>query len=110
VILGREALMGLGYRKYQAHRTATAFYHYDSQHLEELAELWGDKQYVIKAAERAEMLEAVLKADQRDSKVMRRAWNTPVSLEEEESDDSENEGENSDSSSKESSEKKKSRP
>lgn len=87
VILGREALMGLGYRKYQAHRTATAFYHYDSQHLEELAELWGDKQYVIKAAERAEMLEAVLKADQRDSSAMRRAWNTPVSLEEEETDD-----------------------
>ena len=94
VVLGREALMGLGYRKYQAHRTATAFYHYDSQHLEELAELWGDKQYVIKAAERAEMLEAVLKADQRDSKAMRRAWNTPVSHEEE-GDDSEDEGNDS---------------
>ncbi|MBV36958.1 MAG: potassium transporter [Rickettsiales bacterium] len=84
VILGREALMGLGYRKYQAHRTATAFYHYDSQHLEDLAEVWGDKQYVLKAAERAEMLEEVLKADQRGSKVMRQAWNTPVSYEEEE--------------------------
>lgn len=84
VILGREALMGLGYRKYQAHRTATAFYHYDSQHLEDLAEVWGDKQYVLKAAERAEMLEEVLKADQRGSKVMRQAWNSPVFYEPEE--------------------------
>ncbi|GAA0214611.1 glutathione-regulated potassium-efflux system protein KefC [Kangiella japonica] len=88
VILGREALMGLGYRKYQAHRTATAFYHYDSQHLEDLAEVWGDKQYVLKAAERAEMLEEVLKADQRGSKAMRQAWNSPVTYEEEESEDS----------------------
>lgn len=79
VILGREALVALGYRKYQAHRTATAFYHYDSQHLEELADLWGDdKQYVIEAAERAEMLEAVLKADLEDSQAMTRSWNTPV--------------------------------
>ncbi|WP_223670443.1 monovalent cation:proton antiporter-2 (CPA2) family protein [Kangiella shandongensis] len=82
VILGREALIALGYRKYQAHRTAKAFYHYDSQHLEELADLWGDdKQYVIEAAERAEMLEAVLKADLEDRQAMGRSWNTPVSPE-----------------------------
>ncbi|AOE49550.1 monovalent cation:proton antiporter-2 (CPA2) family protein [Kangiella sediminilitoris] len=85
VILGREALVALGYRKYQAHRTATAFYHYDSQHLEELADLWGDdKQYVMEAAERAEMLEAVLKADQADSSAMSRSWSSPVSLDDDE--------------------------
>lgn len=83
VVLGREALISLGYRKYQAHRTATAFYHYDSQHLEELADLWGDdKRYVIKAAERAEMLEAVLKADLKDRTALRRSWNSPIVPEE----------------------------
>lgn len=81
--LGREALIALGYRKYQAYRTATAFYHYDSQHLEELADLWGDdKRYVIKAAERAEMLEAVLRADLKDRTALRRSWNSPIVSEE----------------------------
>jgi glutathione-regulated potassium-efflux system ancillary protein KefC/glutathione-regulated potassium-efflux system protein KefB len=101
VILGREALMGLGYRKYQAHRTATAFYHYDSQHLEELAELWGDKQYVIKAAERAEMLEAVLKADLEDDSAMKRAWNSPMSFEQEEASSQHESEENSSKNSSE---------
>ncbi|NVK22697.1 MAG: cation:proton antiporter [Kangiellaceae bacterium] len=77
VLLGRDALVSLGYRNYQAHRAAKMFLHYDMRHLDELAELWGDeKQYILEATEKAELLEAVLKADQKDRQELEdHAWN-----------------------------------
>ena len=80
LLLGREALIGLGYRSYQAHRAAKTFLHYDTRHLNELAELWGDeKQYILEATEKAELLEAVLKADLKDKDELQdHAWDSDL--------------------------------
>ncbi|WP_251359619.1 monovalent cation:proton antiporter-2 (CPA2) family protein [Kangiella sp. TOML190] len=79
LILGREALTALGYRKYQAHRAAQTFLHYDTMHMDELTELWGDeKQYILAATEKAELLEAVLKSDIQDRQAIKEdhAWDS----------------------------------
>ncbi|MBD3668482.1 MAG: cation:proton antiporter [Kangiella sp.] len=76
LLLGQEALSALGFRHYQAHRAAKTFLHYDNKHLEELSDIWGDdKQYILEAAEKAELLETVLRADQEANKVeQRQPW------------------------------------
>lgn len=76
MLLGQEALSALGFRHYQAHRAAKTFLHYDNKHLEELSDIWGDdKQYILEAAEKAELLETVLRADQEANKVeQRQPW------------------------------------
>ncbi|MRX26538.1 monovalent cation:proton antiporter-2 (CPA2) family protein [Kangiella sp. HZ709] len=78
LLLGREALVELGYRKYQAQRAAQTFLHYDNMHMEELTELWGDeKQYILAATEKAELLEAVLKSDIQDrAQIQNQSWDT----------------------------------
>ncbi|NVJ66272.1 MAG: cation:proton antiporter [Gammaproteobacteria bacterium] len=80
LLLGREALVDLGFRKFQAQRAAQTFLHYDSKHMDELTDLWGDeKQYILAATEKAELLEAVLKSDIKDRAEMEdHAWDSDL--------------------------------
>ncbi len=80
LLLGREALVDLGFRKFQAQRAAQTFLHYDSKHMDELTDLWGDeKQYILAATEKAELLEAVLKSDIQDRAEMQdHAWDSDL--------------------------------
>ncbi len=80
LLLGREALVELGYRKYQAQRAAQTFLHYDTKHMDELTELWGDeKQYILAATEKAELLEAVLKSDIKERvSLQEQAWDSDL--------------------------------
>ncbi len=80
LLLGREALVELGYRKYQAQRAAQTFLHYDTKHMDELTELWGDeKQYILAATEKAELLEAVLKSDIKERvSLQEQAWDSEL--------------------------------
>ncbi len=78
LLLGREALVELGFRKFQAQRAAQTFLHYDTKHMDELTDLWGDeKQYILAATEKAELLEAVLRSDIKDRAEMEtHAWDS----------------------------------
>lgn len=89
LLLGREALVELGFRKFQAQRAAQTFLHYDSKHMDELSHLWGDeKQYILAATEKAEILEEVLKSDLKDrSKLQDRGWDSELRNESQEASD-----------------------
>ena len=64
--LGIDALVGMGYTKYQAHRDALTFKHHDEQTLKELAEHWGDeKTYIFHSQERNKNLLQILREDEK---------------------------------------------
>lgn len=64
--LGIDALVGMGYPKYQAHRDALTFKHHDEQSLTELAEHWGDeKTYIFHSNERNKNLLQILREDEK---------------------------------------------
>jgi len=64
--LGIDALVSMGYPKYQAHRDALTFKHHDEQTLNELAEHWGDeKKYILHSNERNNNLLQILREDEK---------------------------------------------
>lgn len=64
--LGIDALVSMGYPKYQASRDALTFKHHDEQTLSELAEHWGDeKKYILHSNERNKNLLQILREDEK---------------------------------------------
>ncbi len=66
--LGTEALRLLGFRSFQAHRSAELFRCHDEQTLEELFELYKEDEelFVLQSRKRREDLEKLLRADDKD--------------------------------------------
>ena len=78
--IGTESLKALGYRAFQAERTAQVFRAHDEQTLDELFELY-DKdrdKYVIQARAKRDELRKLMNVDDRDASNLRdEAWERP---------------------------------
>ncbi len=85
--MGTDALRLLGFRAYQAHRSAQTFFKHDEQGVHELATMGGDEARIITAArQRIRDLEVILQGDLEDRAELRRerdaAWDIESLVEE----------------------------
>ena len=76
--MGEKALQMLGYRAYQAKRSALIFHQHDRRVIEELHPLWKDrKNYIVKTRQSGEDLEKILQTEHQEGSVdEEKAWDT----------------------------------
>jgi hypothetical protein len=82
--MGTQALRLLGFRAFQARRSAQIFKAHDLKVIEDLHPLWGDrKNYIVKTRQSREDLENILQSEQTEySEDEEKAWDTASMLEE----------------------------